>query len=310
MPPEIRVPDEPCECCSCIEINLLETPACTIATPEVYTIMRGHRDLPVGTVLKIGSHCWQITDNPAFPCTNAVPELGEVGSCPDDCDEEPIPSCWFLWGCPGTGGSIITTTDVSAHLHKVLRKAGTDDCYWVLFETPCVGAVEFAWDAVFDDCEDCESPPCCTCGDCQFEDPAEGVSDSTVDYIEWHYDFGIGCTPCVTRAPGLTLDPSCGSFSGNFTQTNDPIPFDPCFGKEGSSEIDSGSIEIKWDCSQNRWERDDAPIFGIAGGFSSDITEDCCGSTQTENNCATTGIYVRRSVVVNDDSCCATAPPP
>lgn len=128
--------------------------------------------------------CWQVITAPN--CTGAVPFPAVVVTVHDNC-EDCLQVCYRLVDCIGAKPPIITSTDLSAYLNKVIKIVGCDSvCYIVTSSATCEGSMVVEVDTSYDTCELCRGvivPPIVPLR-LRSVQPNYGAGECSVDFVE------------------------------------------------------------------------------------------------------------------------------
>lgn len=97
--------------------------------------------------------CWAVTKSPT--CTGATPLTSTITAQFANC-ASCLQKCYKLIDCTGLNPDVITSTDLSAYIGKIIKIKGCPDtCWTVLASDTCTGSKVIAFDSFYSSCSAC-----------------------------------------------------------------------------------------------------------------------------------------------------------
>lgn len=129
---------------------------CTVGQVQITINTSTDLSAYLGSVIQLSDYpgaCWVVSKS--FTCDGALPLTGTVTAQFADCLSCQA-KCYKLVDCIGLNPDVVTSTDLSAYIGKIIKIKGCPDtCWTVLLSDTCTGSSAISFDAYYDTCAAC-----------------------------------------------------------------------------------------------------------------------------------------------------------
>jgi hypothetical protein len=155
-PIDITVTSSYVSCLECIGIKAYKLVSCE-GNSTIYTYL--NLEAYINQVVKLDCGCYVVEQINYAPPNPQVVKLEDIFPNCTSC----LRTHWKLTDCAGDAKPVITYTDLSLYINKVIKVEGCTECWLVEPTEEYLNAIDVTVTDDYDDCEECSIPTVCEC---------------------------------------------------------------------------------------------------------------------------------------------------